>query len=105
MSDASSTTRAIPDTLAAGRQASRELTMASQRVRARFENGVFKPLEPVDLLERQEVTLAIQAERSGAVGAAEFVPNPNWGKQADGRDLIELLYEARRLGSREPPAS
>ncbi len=78
--------------------------MASQRVRARFEDGVFKPLEEVDLLERQEVTLAIQPETFDGVGAAEFVPNPNWGKQADGQDLIELLNEARRLGSREPPA-
>ncbi|MDE2891664.1 MAG: antitoxin family protein [Chloroflexota bacterium] len=77
--------------------------MASQRVRARFEHGVFKPLEAVDLIERQEVTLAIQAETFDGVGPAEFVPNPNWGKQADGQDLIELLYEARRLGSREPP--
>ena len=78
--------------------------MASQRVRARFEDGVFKPLEDVDLLERQEVTLAIEAGELASEEGGQFVPNPDWGKQADGRDLIELLYEARRLGSREPPA-
>lgn len=78
--------------------------MASQRVRARFEDGVFKPLEDVDLLERQEVTLAIEAGELASEEGTQFVPNPDWGKQADGRDLIELLYEARRLGSREPPA-
>lgn len=78
--------------------------MASQRVKARFEDGVFKPLEYVDLLERQEVTLAIEAGELASEEGSQFVPNPDWGKQADGRDLIELLYEARRLGSREPPA-
>jgi predicted DNA-binding antitoxin AbrB/MazE fold protein len=32
-------------------------------IRAIYEDGVFKPLEPVDLQEKQEVEITVQAEQ------------------------------------------
>lgn len=77
--------------------------MASERIRARFENGVLKPLEAVQLDESEEVMLSIEAGARVSDTVERFVPDPHWGEQADGQDLIELLYEARLAGSRIRP--
>jgi predicted DNA-binding antitoxin AbrB/MazE fold protein len=42
--------------------------MVGQQIEAVFENGVFRPLEPIDLPEHQRVTLvlpAIEAAKNG----------------------------------------
>ena len=80
--------------------------MVLRSVRARYSNGVFEPLDDVDLAENQEVLLTVdekpspkrdpEAMRAGAGG---------WVGQHDPDELIRMLYEARITGSREPPAS
>ena len=79
--------------------------MVLKGVRARYSNGVFEPLDEVDLAEDQEVLLTVdekptpkrdpEAMRAGAGG---------WVGQHDPEELIRMIYEARITGSREPPA-
>jgi len=40
----------------------------SQEIKAVFENGVFRPLDPVDLQEQQQVTLRLLAEPPDGAG-------------------------------------
>ncbi len=78
--------------------------MVSQRIRARFEDGVLKPLERLQLRDQEEVTVSIESSHGEAKPSAWFFPQPGWGRQRDGSDLIEMLYRARAEGSREPPS-
>jgi hypothetical protein len=48
----------------------------NQHLRAIYEGGVFRPLEPVDLKERQEVTLVLEISES--LHANEAAPLPIW---------------------------
>lgn len=41
----------------------------SQEIKAIFENGVFRPLDPVDLKEHQQVTLRLLAGSSERIEA------------------------------------
>ena len=45
----------------------------SQHLKAGYEHGVFRPLEPVRLREHQEVTLVLETTEGGG-GAAEEKP-------------------------------
>ncbi|MGA7978962.1 MAG: antitoxin family protein [Chromatiaceae bacterium] len=59
----------------------------SQHLKAVYEDGVFRPLEPVRLREHQEVTLVLEAAESEG-GAAE--EKPIWEVAADlVRDIPE----------------
>lgn len=60
----------------------------SQHLRAVYEHGVFRPLEPVRLEEHQEVTLVLETAEDTASGAAE--EKPIWEVAADlVRDIPE----------------
>ncbi len=52
----------------------------SQHLKAVYEHGVFRPLEPVQLREHQEVTLVLETTEDGG-GAAE--EKPIWEVAAD----------------------
>lgn len=54
----------------------------SQEIKAIFENGVFRPLDPVDLKEHQQVTL-------------RFLANPSDRTEVSSETCFDL---ARRLG-------
>lgn len=74
-------------------------------VRARFSDGVLRPLEPLDLEEGADVMVSIEdvpppertieALRASAGG---------WVGLHDPEDLKRMIYEARLTGSREKPA-
>ena len=53
----------------------------SQHLKAVYEHGVFRPLEPVRLEEHQEVTLVLETTTDAASGAAE--EKPIWEVAAD----------------------
>jgi predicted DNA-binding antitoxin AbrB/MazE fold protein len=53
----------------------------SQHLRAFYEDGVFRPLEPVRIEEHQEVTLVLETTEGAASGAAE--EKPIWEVVAD----------------------
>lgn len=38
----------------------------SKSLKAVYENGIFRPLEPVDLMEHQEVTITVSDARGAA---------------------------------------
>lgn len=75
-------------------------------IRVRFSNGVFVPLEEIEMEEGTELTVFFEGKylipleervklfKSAAGG---------WKGLVDGEKLIEEIYEARRKGSRLPP--
>ena len=65
----------------------------SQHLKAVYEHGVFRPLEPVRLEEHQEVTLVLETTENAASGAAE--EKPIWEFAADlVRDIPEDVLSA-----------
>jgi len=59
----------------------------SQQLKAVYEGGVFRPLEPVRLQEHQEVTLVLEtAESEGGIGTGK----PIWEVAAD---LVRTIPE------------
>ena len=60
-------------------------------VRARYENGVLTPLEPLDLEEGAEVSVSVE---SAPMGASEETP-------AEGKESIPEMFE--RLRNSVPP--
>ena len=94
--------------------------------RARFSGGVLHPLEPLDLVEGEEVIVSIQAvlpqDPHGEAApheSTEAQPKRTeeerknrmmstagaWKGKIDGEAVKRILYEARRTGSRETPGS
>ena len=74
------------------------------QLKARFSEGVLKPLERLDLEEGAEVFITLDVgpaetgerrrQRSKASAGA-------WGRPGDGERLKRTLYEARVAGSRD----
>ena len=82
-------------------------------VKAIYENGVFRPLESVDLPERQEVTVTIEANGHGADQVLFVLPADRWQAFCDVLDappreipaLRKLLTEASVLDGKSDPAA
>ena len=72
------------------------------RVKARFSDGVLKPLEPLDLEEGTEVTVSVEEKKVAKRGLRASAGG--WVGMHDPEEFIRLIYEARRTGSREEPA-
>ena len=62
-------------------------------VRARYENGVLTPLEPLDLEEGAEVEVSVE---SAPVGASEETPAPKGG-------LAGIVERVKELHKAIPP--
>jgi predicted DNA-binding antitoxin AbrB/MazE fold protein len=87
----------------------------SVQVRAIYENGVFRPLQAVDLPERQEVTVTIDANGEGTEQVLFVLPPDRWQMFCDALDapareipaLRKLLMEASVLDGNDasPPGS
>ena len=95
------------------------------KAKARFSGGALHPLDPLDLVEGQEVvvsieTVAVPPEVPEGVAPSDSVADKPertvearreilrstagaWKGRIDGEAMKETLYEARRLGSREIP--
>ena len=52
----------------------------SIQVKAVYENGVFRPLQSVDLAERQEVTVTISSNGDGSEQVLFTLPTERWDK-------------------------
>lgn len=76
--------------------------------KARFTNGVAKPLEPVDFNEGDEVLItrdlapAVVARATDDSGDAIRRTAGAWVGHADWEEVKRILYEGRELGSRTP---
>ena len=93
------------------------------KARARFSGGALHPLEPLDLAEGQEVVVSVeeisppdgQAPSESAASRPELTAEERKKRmmayagglkgKIDGEAIKRMLYEARRLGSREVPDS
>ena len=72
-------------------------------VRARYENGVLTPLEPLDLAEGAEVMVSVEdAPLTGRTLEALRASAGGWGGGRDPEELKRMICEARITGSREP---
>ena len=77
----------------------------SVQVKAIYENGVFRPLQSVDLPERQEVTVTIEDRGEDGQEALFVLPPDRWQAFCDALDapareipaLRKLLTEASVL--------
>ena len=71
-------------------------------VRARFSQGVLRPLEPLDLEEGVEVTVSIEDGPSPdrTIRALRATAGA-WKGRHDPEELKRVIYEARLTGSRE----
>jgi predicted DNA-binding antitoxin AbrB/MazE fold protein len=85
----------------------------SVQLKAIYENGVFRPLQSVDLPERQEVTVTIEERGEDAKQVQFVLPPDRWQAFCDALDaparevpaLRKLLTEARVLdGNDASPA-
>jgi predicted DNA-binding antitoxin AbrB/MazE fold protein len=85
----------------------------SVQVRAIYENGVFRPLQAVDLPERQEVTVIIDAKGEGTEQVLFVLPPDRWQMFCDALDapareipaLRKLLTEASVLDGNDASPS
>jgi predicted DNA-binding antitoxin AbrB/MazE fold protein len=87
----------------------------SVQVRAIYENGVFRPLQSVDLPERQEVTVTIEDSGDEAKQVLFVLPPDRWQAFCNALDappreipaLRKLLTEASVLdgNAASPPRS
>ena len=96
------------------------------KARARFSGGALHPLEPLDLAEGQEVLVSVEEVSPPDTDDVATPPESGPGKRKltaeerrevtrstagawkgwiDGEAMKQMLYEARRLGSREIPDS
>ena len=73
-------------------------------VKAKYENGVLTPLEPLDLAEGAEVTVSIEDSSLALAGKLEALRESagGWKGAHDPEELKRTIYEARVGGSREP---
>ena len=77
-------------------------------IRAIFENGVLRPLEPLDLPDRSEVELAIQAPHHWAKEFREFLARIHAKTRRFSNDEIEAditaaSRESQRADECPPP--
>ena len=84
----------------------------SVQVRAIYEYGVFRPLQAVDLPERQEVTVTIDANGEGTEQVLFVLPPDRWQMFCDALDapareiaaLRKLLTHASVLDGNDASA-
>ncbi len=84
--------------------------MAAQ-VKARYENGVLTPLEPLDLEDGAEVTVSVDGD--GVSAAARLVEDgarpPDWapapedGAPKAGKALLAMVEQIKELHKSIPP--
>ena len=76
--------------------------MLGEQIEAVFENGVFRPLQPIHLAEHQRVTLLLPSAQNGAATKAEefdeevgYVPLPL-------RQCMTIRVKVKEIGELPP---
>ena len=69
-------------------------------IKARFLEGIFKPVEKVELEEGEEVIVTIKEIPKGTKGAFERAAG-SWKDLVDTERLIKDIYESRRIRASE----
>ena len=73
-------------------------------VRAKYENGVLTPLEPLELEEGTEVMLSIEDDRSPESGLRALQAAAGaWKGTHDPDELLRNIYSDRLVSSRPEP--
>jgi predicted DNA-binding antitoxin AbrB/MazE fold protein len=72
-------------------------------VEAGFENGIFRPLQPIQLAEHQRVTVIIDEKSADSVDQVQFVlSNDRWQSFCDALDAPPKEIPALRKLLTEP---
>ena len=74
--------------------------MTTRSVRARYRNGVFEPLDEVDLREDEEVLLTLEPPDEDPSVWSTPRTLPDMFEDPDG--FIKAIYQARIDGTRRP---
>ena len=72
-------------------------------IKARFSNGVLKPLESLSLKEGEEVTLTIVMSAPTKGVEAIRRTSGGWVGLVDAEKLKSDIYESRKISSRPKP--
>lgn len=75
----------------------------SATIKARYSNGVLKPLERVNLREGEEVSLTIAALPSNAKPGWLERTAGGWSGLVDAEQLKREIYRSRLLATRPEP--
>jgi predicted DNA-binding antitoxin AbrB/MazE fold protein len=78
----------------------KEVSPLSKVIKGKYKNGVFEPLEPVDLRENETVEIVVPEK--GTDGGAAFLSSFGTWKDIVPESFIEEVYERRVRGSRPP---
>lgn len=78
--------------------------MATQEIRARYINGVLKPMVPMDIEEGAEVALTVTEVEPNGSQISGKLPGPTFGawKGIDAEELKRHIYESRSQLSNRP---
>ena len=79
-----------------------EVTM-TKTIRARIRGGLLEPMESVDLLEGEEVTVTITKEPSVEDVEAFRRAAGGWRGNVDAEELIRAIYADRLIATRPKP--
>jgi len=72
-------------------------------IKAKFSNGVIKPLEEVKIAEGEEITVTIIETPSEASGDAFGRSAGGWRGTINAEELIKGIYDDRLVSAREVP--
>ena len=76
----------------------------AKKIRTRFTNGVFEPLEPVNLKEGEEVEIIIPDRPHGKGMSEAFRASAGgWKGHVDAEELIRNIYADRLINTRPVP--
>ena len=75
----------------------------SSTIKARYSNGVLKPLEKVNLREGEEVSLTIAALPPSAQPGWLERTAAGWSGLVDAEELKREIYQSRLLATRPEP--
>ncbi|MCP4367508.1 MAG: antitoxin family protein [Deltaproteobacteria bacterium] len=71
-----------------------------RKIRARFLNGVIKPLEKIDVMEGEELEVVIEEKSTKAEDESFLKAAGSWKGLIDAEEMIKNIYADRHISTR-----
>ncbi len=71
-----------------------------RKIRARFSNGVIKPLEKIDVMEGKELEVVIEEKPTKAEDESFLKAAGSWKGLIDAEEMIKNIYADRHISTR-----
>ncbi|MFQ5962671.1 MAG: antitoxin family protein [Candidatus Scalinduaceae bacterium] len=75
----------------------------AKKIRARFSNGVFEPLEKINILEGEELEVTIEEKPTKAEDESFLKAAGSWKGLIDAEEMIKNIYADRLISTRKEP--